>query len=276
MLNAWSEARRETGRDAAITGARRASRKRITSALGQRTQRPKATRTGKPGSSTILNAVDRLTRQWNWMSRMSQYSGDLRSMTASSSQVLTPRRCPAAPVTTQRREPNRLAMWPRTGRGPRVARWLTLGVVVQASDPPETACRVFGLGDDIEVRAELHGGVNRVWRVRTERGDHAVHQLLGLPDDLDVLGRCAWVASLELAAIHAGVRAPAPVLVPGSMSAAAMLPGSTGAFIVHEWYDAPSVASGDASSGFAESLGDALARIHGGCQMVCVNGGSPI
>lgn len=119
---------------------------------------------------------------------------------------------------------------------------------------------MFNLGHDLEVRAELHGGVNRVSRVRTERGEYAVHQLLGMPDDVDVLERCDWVASLELAALAAGVRAPAPVLAPGAT--AVVLPGAAGGFTVHEWYDALPVDAGTTSEAFAASLGDAVARIH--------------
>lgn len=144
---------------------------------------------------------------------------------------------------------------------PHDRRWLTLGVIDDWA-ATEDVCRVFGLGSDIEVRAELHGGVNRVWRLRTEHGEYAVHQLLGLPDGLDVLERCAWVVSLELAAIAAGVHAPAPVLVPGSGAAAAVLSDTAGAFTVHGWYDASSVTSEATSEVFAVSLGDAVARIH--------------
>src|SRR5436190_9888712 len=121
---------------------------------------------------------------------------------------------------------------------------------------------MFGLGGDVEIRAELHGGVNRIWHVRTERGDHGVHQLLGLPADVDALERCAWVASLELAAIAAGVRAPAPVLLPASGATAVVLPDTAGAFTVHEWYDAVPVTAESISDAFAASLGDAVARIH--------------
>lgn len=110
--------------------------------------------------------------------------------------------------------------------------------VMDGSATMEAGCRAFGLGGDVEICAEMHGGVNRVWRVRTEHREVAVHQLLGLPPEFDVLRRCAWVASLELAAINAGIRAPAPVLVPASGAAAAVVPGIAGAFTVHELYDA--------------------------------------
>lgn len=126
----------------------------------------------------------------------------------------------------------------------------------------QAACRAFGLGDDVEVLAELHGGVNRVWRVRSERGEHALHQLLGLTDRAEALERCAWVASLELAAVNAGVHAPAPVFVPDTGAAAVVLPDDPGAFIVHEWYDASSVDAAATSDAFAASLGDAVARVH--------------
>jgi Ser/Thr protein kinase RdoA (MazF antagonist) len=137
-----------------------------------------------------------------------------------------------------------------------------LTLVVTDGSALQAICGEFGVGVEIEVRAELHGGVNRVWRVQTDHGQYAVHQLLGLPPELDILERCAWVASLELAAVAAGVHAPAPVLIPSSGAAALVMPGLPGAFTIHEWHDAPPATSTDSSEAFAASLGDAIARIH--------------
>jgi hypothetical protein len=98
--------------------------------------------------------------------------------------------------------------------------------------------------------------------VRSEGGEHALHQLLGLTAGAEALERCAWVASIELAAVNAGVHAPEPVFVPGSGAATVVLPDNPGTFIVHEWYDASSLDDAGISGAFSSSLGDALARVH--------------
>lgn len=126
----------------------------------------------------------------------------------------------------------------------------------------EAACWAFGLRDGVEVLAELHGGVNQVWHVRTPSGEYAVHQLLGLSDQVDAVERCAWVSALEVAALAAGVLAPAPVFVPNTGAATVLLPEAVGPFTVHEWYDAAPIDSGATSASFAASLGASLARLH--------------
>ena len=103
VANIWSARSRLRDTGLVAWSPRRPSRNSITSTRGHRTQRPYITRAGKPGSSTIRQAVERLTRMWNWMSRMSQYSGDLRSMTPKSSDALTHRRCASLALRTQAR-----------------------------------------------------------------------------------------------------------------------------------------------------------------------------
>lgn len=121
----------------------------------------------------------------------------------------------------------------------------------------------FDLGDSWEQRAELHGGVNRLWRVRSSSGgEFAVHQLRGVNPDADGLDRCQWIAGLEAAAIAAGVRAPAPLLDRDTGRAAIVVPGWSGVFVVHHWYDAARLEPDGFSTRFARSLGDALARVH--------------
>jgi hypothetical protein len=113
------------------------------------------------------------------------------------------------------------------------------------------------------VDDELHGGVNRVWRVRTAAGAIGIHQLLGLPEGVEPVEGCARIQELEVAALRAGVRLPEPLSVPASGAAAVAVDGADGVFTAHRWYDAADVGPDAVSPAFARSLGESVGRLHG-------------
>ena len=122
-------------------------------------------------------------------------------------------------------------------------------------------CEQFALGALVGVRAELHGGVNRLLHVETSSGHYGVHQLLGIPVEVDAIDRCERILGLELAALHAGVRLPRPVRTHGG-AAALTLEGQAGVVTVHEWYDAAQVDDSVRCLSLARSLGWSVGQLH--------------
>ncbi len=134
-------------------------------------------------------------------------------------------------------------------------------------DDPQTgvvalqrAATHFGLGTIRGLAEARHGGVNRLWRVPTDRGVFAVHELLGIPEGVDPVERCQRVYDLEMAAAAAGVSIASPI--PGPDSACALLPGMAGPVVVHRWVDALPVHVERTDSSLFERLGWSLAHIH--------------
>lgn len=118
----------------------------------------------------------------------------------------------------------------------------------------------FWLGPPLAAEA-LHGGANRVWRVGTAHGTFAVHQLLGVPDGVDIVARCQRIFELEDAALRQGVPLAAPVLdVEGS--AARRSKAVPGAFTVHEWVDGTPLEGRLGPAELYRHLGAALGVLH--------------
>lgn len=118
----------------------------------------------------------------------------------------------------------------------------------------------FGLGSPGAADA-LHGGANRVWRVETADGTYAVHQLLGVPDGVDMLARCQRVFELEDAALRQGVPLASPVLdTEGSAARRSEL--VQGTFTVHEWVDGTPLEGRRGPIELYRHLGTALAVLH--------------
>lgn len=120
----------------------------------------------------------------------------------------------------------------------------------------------FALGVIVATPQERHGGVNRVWRLRTDRGDYAVHALLAIPTGVDPIERCQRVHLLEVAAQAAGVRIAPPVAAPHSGRACAVL-GRLGPVVVHRWVDATPVHIDRTPASLYGRLGRSLALVHG-------------
>lgn len=131
-----------------------------------------------------------------------------------------------------------------------------------SSDVLKEICRAFGLGEMVEEPTTFHGGVNRVWRVHTSKGAFGVHELLGIPSEVDVFDRCRRIYDIEVAALHAGIRLPTPVPDPATGSATMNLDASPGVFTVHHWVEASTVTMSSISTSFARSLGESLGRLH--------------
>jgi Ser/Thr protein kinase RdoA (MazF antagonist) len=107
----------------------------------------------------------------------------------------------------------------------------------------------------------LHGGVNHVWRVRTEGAELAVHQLLGLSSDDRAVRRCQRIFELEVAAAGRGVPLARPIASSAGPAAVA-IPGWAGVFTVHEWIDGAAMGDRVASPDFYRGLGTSLGTIH--------------
>ena len=105
-----------------------------------------------------------------------------------------------------------------------------------------------------------HGGVNGLWRVRTDRGDFAVHAMHGGPSIIDRLDR---VLAVEQAAAAAGVRVAAPVPDPETGRAAVCFEGSGEPVVVHEWVDAEPVHVDRCPPSLYRRLGASVALVHG-------------
>lgn len=139
--------------------------------------------------------------------------------------------------------------------------WLTRTVSVE-SNVPAGAARRFGLGELTAKPVELHGGVNRVWRVTTARGMFAIHELLGIPAGIDIVERCQRIFELETAATNADVVIALPVPEPVSGRACAFVDGAEGGVTVHEWVDGRPVDTCGAAPVYYRALGSSLARLH--------------
>jgi len=120
----------------------------------------------------------------------------------------------------------------------------------------------FGLGAIEGAAPERHGGVNRLWRLRTERGEFSVHVLLGLGAVTDPVQRCQNVYGVETAVASAGVRVARAIAETATGTACVMLPGVRGPVVVHEWVDAETVGIDRTASSVYERLGRSLAIIH--------------
>lgn len=125
--------------------------------------------------------------------------------------------------------------------------------------PAQAAAR-FDLGAVAGVPEPRHGGVNQLWRVRTERGDFAIHAMHPRPA---LLERCDAVLALEVAAADAGVVVATPVPDPGTGRAATRFDGLDGPVVVHEWVAAEPVHVDRCPPGLYRRLGASVARIHG-------------
>lgn len=120
----------------------------------------------------------------------------------------------------------------------------------------------FGLGSLTSPSRARHGGVNRLWRVQTQRGAFAVHLLSDDGVDGDPVLRSQEVFELEVAARDAGVPLAAPVPEPRSGQACLRVGRAQRPVTVHEWVDASTVSIGRTPHRLYRQLGTALARIH--------------
>lgn len=126
----------------------------------------------------------------------------------------------------------------------------------------ETIAAHFGLGTVEGSPVQQHGGVNTLWRIQTQRGDFAVHEMAVVADELDQAARCQRAFDLEVAAAAAGVAIAQPVTDPLTGQASAAFPGLAGPVVVHRWVDAKPVQLGRTTLSAYEVLGRSLAQIH--------------
>jgi Ser/Thr protein kinase RdoA (MazF antagonist) len=125
---------------------------------------------------------------------------------------------------------------------------------------PEAAADRFGLGTIVGEPERRHGGVNGLWRVRTDRGDFAVHAMHPRPS---IVERCEATMVVELAAAGAGVRLAAPVPDPVTGRAAVRFAGTDEPVVVHEWVDAEPVHVDRCPPSLYRRLGASVALVHG-------------
>jgi Ser/Thr protein kinase RdoA (MazF antagonist) len=128
------------------------------------------------------------------------------------------------------------------------------------NDLPARAAERFGLGAPVAPPERRHGGVNGLWRVRTERGEFAVHAMHPRPA---IVERCEAVMAVERAAAGTGVRLAAPVPDPETGRAAVVFVGAAEPVVVHEWVDAEPVHVDRCPPALYRQLGASVARIHG-------------
>lgn len=124
------------------------------------------------------------------------------------------------------------------------------------------AAEHFGLGELLSEPAALHGGVNRVWKVTSEHGVFALHEMLGIPSPVDPIERCQQIFALEHAAVAAGISLARPVPEPATGNAGARIRDDRGCVTVHEWVDGRPAKEPTPSPGFSRRLGGELARLH--------------
>lgn len=122
------------------------------------------------------------------------------------------------------------------------------------------AAERFGLGALVASPERHHGGVNGLWRVRTERGEYAIHAMHGGPSIIDRLDR---VLAVELAAAAAGVRVAPPVPDPETGRAAVVFEASDEPVVVHWWVDAGQVDLDRSPPDLYRRLGRSVALVHG-------------
>jgi Ser/Thr protein kinase RdoA (MazF antagonist) len=125
---------------------------------------------------------------------------------------------------------------------------------------PEAAAERFGLGAIVAEPARHHGGVNRLWRVRTTAGEFAVHAMHGGASIADRLDR---VLVVEQAAAAGGVALATPVPDPQSGRAAALLDGVDEPVVVHHWVDATNAHLDRSPPDLYRRLGRSVALVHG-------------
>jgi Ser/Thr protein kinase RdoA (MazF antagonist) len=122
------------------------------------------------------------------------------------------------------------------------------------------AAERFGLGALAAPPERRHGGVNGLWRVRTDRGEFAVHAMQPRPA---IVERCEAVMAVELAAAGAGVRLAVPVPDPATGRAAVVFAGTDEPVVVHEWVPAEPVHVDRCPPELYRRLGASVALVHG-------------
>ena len=116
-------------------------------------------------------------------------------------------------------------------------------------------------GPAVSAEPVAGGWSNAVWRVATASGEYAVKQLRnawGEPRWLEWLGE-GW--RVERAALAAGIRAPEPVVPPGSDACEVWVGGT--AYRAHRWVEASVVPRAPVGPEFARWTGESLAVLHG-------------
>lgn len=122
------------------------------------------------------------------------------------------------------------------------------------------AAERFGLGALVALPERRHGGVNGLWRVRTDRGEFAVHAMHPRPA---ILERCDAALAVERAAADAGVRLATPVADPVTGRAAVVFDGTDEPVVVHEWVPAEPVHVDRCPPALYRQLGASVASVHG-------------
>lgn len=128
------------------------------------------------------------------------------------------------------------------------------------SDLPARAAKRFTLGALVAEPERRHGGVNRLWRVRTEGGEFAVHAMHPRPA---IVERCDATMAVEVAAAGAGVRLASPVPDPVTGRAAVVFDGTDEPVVVHEWVAADPVHVDRSPPAIYRRLGASVALVHG-------------
>ncbi|HUP87321.1 MAG TPA: phosphotransferase [Acidimicrobiales bacterium] len=133
----------------------------------------------------------------------------------------------------------------------------------RSPDLLETIAAHFDLGGIKAPPVERHGGINTLWRLQTNRGEFAVHEMAVVADGVDPSVRCERAYALEMAAASAGVKIALPAADPQTGKACAWFRGLVGPVVVHAWVDADPVRLGRTRIRTYEILGRSLAGIHG-------------
>lgn len=128
------------------------------------------------------------------------------------------------------------------------------------SDLAALAAERFGLGRLVAPPERRHGGVNGLWRVRTDRGEFAVHAMYPRPG---IAERCDATMAVECAATDAGVRLALPVPDPVTGRAAVVFDRSDEPVVVHEWVPAEPVHVDRCPPALYRRLGASVALVHG-------------
>ncbi len=133
---------------------------------------------------------------------------------------------------------------------------------------PDTSaiCAAFDLGAPIAAMTPVSGGLsNRMWRLRTDRGEFAVKELNRDFDNADYMPWFERAFAVEMAAFNAGIPMPRPIPAARTGGCLAELPavGERPATVrVHEWVDGIPVSGADADTATARQVGVILARVH--------------
>lgn len=126
---------------------------------------------------------------------------------------------------------------------------------------PLEAAEHFALGAVRAAPVRIAAGSNHVWRVLTDDGEFAVHELLSYGGRPAAVERCQRVMELEVAASEGGVCLPTPVPAP-SGAACGLLGPERLPVVVHHWCSGQEVAPARQTGPFYYQLGRSLAGVH--------------